>query len=294
MATRRPQDPQTPDESTPPPADETAPLEAPAPADPPPPAYEPVSGPPEWEAPPAGAAAAAWTPAAGAPPPGWGPTPRSAGPVRRAWAETRATQGGRVAVAAIGVLSVVLLVALIGLAAALVGDRGHGMVADGREGTSFGREEGQGGPGRGNGLGRQGRDGQGGTGMGRQDRDRQALPPGPQQGGNGQGNGPGGGTQRMPGMGVLGGFGGLGAVLHGEFTTGVTGAPAVMLVQSGQVTAYTAGASLAVRSTDGFSATYVVDASTITPGGSILTVGSTVRVLAAKQGMKAVLVVAGG
>ena len=44
----------------------------------------------------------------------------------------------------------------------------------------------------------------------------------------------------------------LGAVLHGEFTTNLTGTPTVMVVQTGQVTAYTAGKSLTVKSTDGF------------------------------------------
>ncbi|PKW27544.1 hypothetical protein [Phycicoccus duodecadis] len=289
MATRRPQDPQTPDEGTPAPTDETAPLEAPAPGDAPPPAHEPVSGPPATAAP-APTAAPAWTTAAAAPPPGWGSTPRPPGSVRRAWDEARATGGGRVALAAIGVLSVVLLVALIGLGAALVGDRGHGMTADGRAGTSFGRDQDQGGPGRGNAMGRQGQSGPGrGNGMGRQDPNGQALPPGRQQGGNGQGDG----ARPMPGMGEMKGLGGLGAVLHGEFTTSVTGAPAVMVVQSGQVSACTPGASLAVKSSDGFSATYVLDASTITPGADTLAVGSTVRVLAAKQGLKAVLVVAG-
>ncbi|WP_157622638.1 hypothetical protein [Nostocoides sp. Soil756] len=291
MTTRGPQDPQSPSEGAPPPADETAPLEAPAPADAPPP-DEPVSGAPSGVVPPVAAAAPTWMPAAGAPPPGWGRTPGPAGPVRRAWDETRATRGGRVALAAIGVLSVVLLVALIGLGAALVGDRGRGM-AGGREGTSFGRD--QDGPGRGDGMGRQDRDGQGRNGMGRQDPNGQALPPGHRPGGNGQGGGPGNGTQQLPGMGAMGGaLGGLGAVLHGEFTTSVTGTPAVMVVQSGQVTAYTPGTSLSVKSTDGFSATYVLDGSTIAPAGDSLAVGSAVRVLAAKQGMKAVLVVAAG
>ena len=52
----------------------------------------------------------------------------------------------------------------------------------------------------------------------------------------------------------------MGAVLHGEFTTNLTGTPTVMVVQTGQVTAYTAGKSLTVKSTDGFEATYTLDA----------------------------------
>ena len=51
----------------------------------------------------------------------------------------------------------------------------------------------------------------------------------------------------------------MGAVLHGEFTTNLTGTPTVMVVQTGQVTAYTAGKSLTVKSTDGFEATYTLD-----------------------------------
>ncbi len=38
-----------------------------------------------------------------------------------------------------------------------------------------------------------------------------------------------------------GAAGAMGAVLHGEFTTNLTGTPTVMVVQTGQVTAYTAG-----------------------------------------------------
>ena len=81
---------------------------------------------------------------------------------------------------------------------------------------------------------------------------------------------------------------GLGAVLHGEFTTNVTGTPTVMVVQTGQVTAYTAGKSLTVKSTDGFEATYMLDGTTATAGrgAAQLANGVQVRVLAAKDGMK--------
>ena len=99
-----------------------------------------------------------------------------------------------------------------------------------------------------------------------------------------------------PGMGMGRGAAGLGAVLHGEFTTNVTGTPTVMVVQTGQVTAYTAGKSLTVKSTDGYEATYVLDATTATAGrgGAQLSNGVQVRVLAAKDGMKVTTLVVGG
>ena len=104
---------------------------------------------------------------------------------------------------------------------------------------------------------------------------RQADPALP---GNGKGNG----------LGMGRGAGGLGAVLHGEFTTNLTGTPTVMVVQTGQVTAYTAGKSLTVKSTDGFEATYTLDGSAVTagPAAGQLANGVQVRVLAAKDGMK--------
>ena len=92
------------------------------------------------------------------------------------------------------------------------------------------------------------------------------------------------------------GAAGLGAVLHGEFTTNVTGTPTVMVVQTGQVTAYTAGKSLTVKSADGYEATYVLDATTATAGrgGAEPANGVQVRVLAAKDGMKVTTLVVGG
>jgi hypothetical protein len=77
-------------------------------------------------------------------------------------------------------------------------------------------------------------------------------------------------------------------VLHGEFTTNLTGTPTVMVVQTGQVTAYTAGKSLTVKSTDGFEATYTLDGTAVTagPDAAQLANGVQVRVIAAKNGMK--------
>ena len=72
-----------------------------------------------------------------------------------------------------------------------------------------------------------------------------------------------------PGLGMgRGAAGAMGAVLHGEFTTNVTGTPTVMVVQTGQVTVYTAGKSLTVKSTDGFEATYILTATAPPTGRS--------------------------
>ena len=138
-----------------------------------------------------------------------------------------------------------------------------------------------GGNGNGNGNGNGKRQG---NGDGPQQAPGQAVPADPANPGNpgkrlGQGNGMGMGR---------GAAGGLGAVLHGEFTTNVTGTPTVMVVQTGQVTAYTAGKSLTVKSTDGFEATYTLDGSAVTagPAAGQLANGVQVRVLAAKDGMK--------
>ncbi len=102
----------------------------------------------------------------------------------------------------------------------------------------------------------------------------------------------------LPGNGMgmgRGAAGGLGAVLHGEFTTNLTGTPTVMVVQTGQVTAYTAGKSLTVKSTDGFEATYTLDGTAMTAGRNAaqLANGVQVRVVAAKDGMKVTVLVVG-
>lgn len=101
---------------------------------------------------------------------------------------------------------------------------------------------------------------------------------------NGNGNGLGNG---------LGGLGpalrGLGALEHGEVTvTGADGRATVMTVQRGSVTAVTA-TKLTVKSSDGFSASYTLDASTRGRTTGLQT-GDAVTVLATKQGAKAVLV----
>ena len=89
---------------------------------------------------------------------------------------------------------------------------------------------------------------------------------------------------------VLGNTGGLGAlplgqVLHGEVVVGGTNTRTV-LYQVGEVTEFTAGQSLTVKSADGFTATYAVTADTA-GATSALTVGATVRVIADTDGAKA-------
>jgi hypothetical protein len=114
---------------------------------------------------------------------------------------------------------------------------------------------------------------------------------------DGQDRQQGGGADEMPGRGLGRGMGqGPGMlgrdVLHGEFTISPTGTPTVMVVQTGEVTAYTSGRSLSVRSSDGFEATYALDASPATPGEAArLATGAQVRVVAAKEGMKVTRVV---
>ena len=218
-------------------------------------------------------------------PPGWvPPAGRPSGP-RRWWSEATSTGGGRAALGLAAALAALVVVVGIGLTAALVvshdGDRGF--MTSGRD--DRGRFDQQGpGMGRGDGMGPNG-----GQGQGRGNGDGVPQPPG--QGAPVAPGAPGGPRQGL-GMGAAAA---LGAVLHGEFTTSVTGTPTVMVVQTGQVTAYTAGKSLAVKSTDGFTATYTLDgtAPVIGSAATPVAVGTTVRVVAAKEGMKVTAVVVG-
>ncbi len=216
--------------------------------------------------------------------PGWSgvapAVPQRTSSARRLWQEATATTGSRVALAVAGALVVLLVVAGIGVAGALLVHRVDvarvSQAADDAPGPW------------GNGMGPNGMgpNAQGQRGGGRAFGD------------DGQGSGTGRGQGRPgtgPGRGGVDGGGlagipGLGALLHGEFTTSVTGTPTVMVFQTGQVTQYTAGQSLAVTSSDGFKATYVLDSSTTTRGAVALQNGTQVRVVAAKDGMKAVLV----
>jgi hypothetical protein len=208
---------------------------------------------------------------------------------RRWWGQL--TGGARVAVGLGAAAVVVVLVLGLGAVAWGIGryvGHGDGRGVGGREWSSqqerpgmgdMGWGRGQEGPnGRGNGLGNNGK----GKGSGNGNNGK---------GSNGNGNGP--GRNGLAGGGGAGGMGALlgrgGVLLHGEFTTDLTGTPTVMVVQSGQVTAYTQGASLAVKSSDGYEATYTLDASTVLSSTSVST-GSSVTVLAAKDGMKAIRV----
>ncbi|HYN65959.1 MAG TPA: hypothetical protein VES93_03660 [Ornithinibacter sp.] len=208
---------------------------------------------------------------------------------RRWWNEATSTGGGRAALVGVAVLGVLFLVTGLGLvtAVAVAQHRGgdeRGFVFSTRDGRNMG-------PGMG-----KGNDRRNGPGANGQDK-------GQNKGQNkGQGNGRhqanGGGAPANPanpGSGTGRGVAGLGAVLHGEFTTNVTGTPTVMVVQTGSVTAYTAGKSLTVKSTDGYEATYTLDATTATTGRGAVqpATGVQVRVLAAKEGMKVTTLVVG-
>ncbi|QIM21818.1 hypothetical protein G7075_12925 [Phycicoccus sp. HDW14] len=182
-------------------------------------------------------------------------------------------------------LATLLVVAVIGLGAALIGTHGRGDVARGQ--AWFGRDD-----------GRPGMDGQrdpnsgpmmrgqrqrGGTdGQGRRQGQQGQQP------GSGDDSGLPQGRQRGITGGMMGGMNGLDDVLHGEFTTTVTGSPVVMVLQVGEVTAYTVSTSVTVKSTDGFEGTYdLTGPYASTRIGLPLQVGAQVRVVAAKDGMKA-------
>jgi hypothetical protein len=104
--------------------------------------------------------------------------------------------------------------------------------------------------------------------------------------GKGMGNGTGRG-----GLGNGGGLGGqsLAGALHGELTLGGV-SPRTVLFQVGEITEFTAGQSLALKSTDGFTATYALTPDTTGPATGV-EVGATVRVIADKDGAKATRIV---
>jgi len=228
-------------------------------------------------------------PAAAVPaPPGWTPAaaPAAAAPSgpQRWWNEATSTGGGRAALVAVAVLAALFVVAGIGLTAAVV--VAHHRGGDGDFGISRGDEMGPGaGMGRGNGNGN-GKNKNKNRGQGNEDAPGRANPVNPANPAN----------PNIPnGLGRGAGAALGNAVLHGEFTTNLTGTPTVMVVQSGQVTAYTAGKSLTVKSTDGFEATYTLDGGTATTGRNTaaLATGVQVHVVAAKDGMKVTTLVVG-
>ena len=113
---------------------------------------------------------------------------------------------------------------------------------------------------------------------------------GRERAGNGQGNGQGNGDlSSIPGR--------LGITRHGEVTRPTaTGGTETLLVQTGSVTA-AGDTEVTVKSTDGFTETYAVSATTTVRGpckSAGLTVGSQVTVLATKDGKRALLVASKG
>ncbi|MEO5610763.1 MAG: hypothetical protein ABIQ61_09585 [Ornithinibacter sp.] len=206
--------------------------------------------------------------------------PQAGRGARGLWDGALSSTGARVAVVLAAMLVAVVLVGGLGLSALAVGRRvlgdDHGpMMSQGREGP-------------GNGMGR---------GNGQGDGDEKGNGPKPGRGqGQGKGGGNSNGTDRggpegmMPGMARGQGFGrggfGLGGALHGEVTAaGADGKAVTTVFQVGEVTAYTAGQSVAVTSTDGFKATYTITADTVTARGVAPVVGARVQVVAAKDGM---------
>jgi hypothetical protein len=185
-------------------------------------------------------------------PPG-GPPPRKPG----LWKQATSTTGGLVALIVAGCLAALLLVGLVAAAAVTA----RHVVA------SHNREQ-------------------------RIERQDEAFPPGLRKqvpavprDGNGK-VAPKAHGQLGP---LLRGALGLGQVQHGELTVqGANGTSSVMTVQRGTVTA-SSSTSLTVKSTDGFTGTYAIDASTRGPAKALAT-GNTVLVVAQKSGNKAVLI----
>ncbi len=216
---------------------------------------------------PAGAAAPFGSPPPGVPGAGFGlPVPPRRG-IRGLWREATSTTGGRVATIIAAVFAAVVVVGAVGLGASAIGRMG----GDDRRAV---------GPVQAN-RGQGGRPGQGpGQGLGQG--------PGMGQGRRGFGDGPGGDAARPGqdgGLGLMPGLGTLGNVLHGELVTGGSSGTTI-LYQVGTVTAYTKGSSLAVKSSDGFAASYQVNSNSHLVGNTStgITVGDTVRVIATKDG----------
>ena len=200
-----------------------------------------------------------------------GPPPKEPG----LWRQATSTAGGTIAVIVAGLLTLLLVVGVLGVGAVAVvrtvaghDDRGDRMeqVPVRRGGDLLpgnGKNSDKGG-----GKNSDKRNGNGGVN------------------GNGPVNGRGGPAGRDPAA-LPGGVGVLGAVQHGEFTVqDLTGEAVVLTVQRGTVTAASA-TSVAVRSVDGFTATYAVDATTRTPADAVAK-DDRVLVVAQKEGSKAV------
>ena len=187
-----------------------------------------------------------------------------------AWRSVWGNGWGKAAVIGVATLATLAIVAAIGLSAFAFGHHGDRDERNGGRNQSMQRG--------GWGDDEQGQDGQGQSGRqkGQGQRGTNQMP-------NQPGALPDGST--LPGAGRSGALAGLGNVLHGEVVVGGTNTLTV-LYQVGEVTEFTAGQSLTVKSADGFTATYAVTADTA-GATSALTVGATVRVIADKDGAKA-------
>ena len=196
-----------------------------------------------------------------------------------AWRSVWGNGWGKAAVIGVATLATLAIVAAIGLSAFAFGHHGDRDERNGGRNQSMQRG--------GWGDDEQGQDGQGQSGRqkGQGQRGTNQMPNqmGPNQMPNQPGALPDGST--LPGAGRSGALAGLGNVLHGEVVVGGTNTRTV-LYQVGEVTEFTAGQSLTVKSADGFTATYAVTADTA-GATSALTVGATVRVIADKDGAKA-------
>ena len=194
-----------------------------------------------------------------------------------AWRSVWGNGWGKAAVIGVATLATLAIVAAIGLSAFAFGHHGDRDERNDGRNQSMQRggwgddEQGQGNPGRGQ------------QGQGQRGTNQMPNQMGPNQMPNQPGALPDGST--LPGAGRSGALAGLGNVLHGEVVVGGTNTRTV-LYQVGEVTEFTAGQSLTVKSADGFTATYVVTADTA-GATSALTVGATVRVIADKDGAKA-------
>ncbi|CCH69320.1 hypothetical protein BN10_1490007 [Phycicoccus elongatus Lp2] len=199
--------------------------------------------------------------------------------IASAWRSVWGNGWGKAAIIGVAALATLAIVAAIGLSAFAFGHHGD------RDGRNGGRNQSMQRGGWGD--DEQGQDGQGQSGRqkGQGQRGTNQMPNqmGPNQMPNQPGALPDGST--LPGAGRSGALAGLGNVLHGEVVVGGTNTRTV-LYQVGEVTEFTAGQSLAVKSADGFTATYAVTADTAGATGA-LTVGATVRVIADKDGAKA-------
>lgn len=222
------------------------------------------------------------------------------------WREATSTRGGRIATILAASLATLAVIAAIGLGIGALARGGRGgwdergwdrSSGQGRHEANNGMRHGNG-PGMGGGSVRdrvhhqwQGQ-GQGGP-MGPNSPMGQGGPMGPNRPNSPTGpNSPMGPNDRMG----QGGGVGMGAVLHGEFVTALSGTPTAMLIQTGAVTKVEAGKSLTVKSSDGFEATYALTGSTTygRGGAAGVVTGATVRVLAVKDGAKATLVAVTG